>query len=235
MSIHSKFMGRVILFSVLALMAMVAATGQEWWSIDHDQYRSDKVWRVTWTVHLYDDHYLYYFSDNVVTLYEPYYGDGLEPVITLLNTEKTLLGWWSIAGLAFIASVLLDRRILGIATGLATLFLGITAILAFAFGVGPAIENSELAVAANVDNAGFYGVDYYTIPTETGVIYIHLINYGPELGFYLLLAAFGFSSIAVVTRFHVIRQSLKEDLAKKDVLEHDAKKDMPRDGQPENK
>jgi hypothetical protein len=195
----------------LAILTITAASGQEWWAVEHSQRTVGNPWTTVRSLWLYDDGFLFQGVGGSTT-YEKYYALSSSSPYDLFNNEGTLRILWIGAGLFFICSMLWDLRLLGLLMGGAAVVLGALSIVVFALGIGNAVAGSDLAGLVGIEDAGFFGVDHYELPDGADTV-MHDVSYAPSIGFWLVVIALSLQLMAVSIRTFVVRESVVMDRA----------------------
>ncbi len=206
MAKNSKFMGRTILLTVISILIVTVATGQEWWALDHSTRVSDSPWSNVISIRLYDNNFLHYSTWDSSVEYRIYPSGS--PPDGLFDLEETLWIIWILAGLLFICSLLWDMRLLGILIGSGVLIIGALALVIFMLGIGSAVHDSLLSDLADTKSSGFFGAQQYDLTRGDGTTEIHQVIYGPSLGFWLALIALSVQIVAFAIRTYVVRESM---------------------------
>ena len=185
--IATRFGGRTIVLSVVALSLVLFTLTLPWFSVQdsHDSIKN------TYT----------YFLDHSEST------SGWNSIMapsdlsTIVDRMQFVLLAWIPLTLLFIGNVLLDYKILSLVWGWALAILGIGATVYFAISAAPAVGSS---LTSSVSMHGLFG----SATTTSGEV---TWSWGPGLGWYVLLAGSLVILIGAVIRSFVVVTSHKAD------------------------
>ena len=221
MAVNSKYMGRTILLTVLALIAVAAASDKPWWDVERTSTSTDSAFVGRQGAELYDDHYLTYHFDSYGNRYDVEYGvyadDSiftLDPIIklrTLFSHVSVLSGLWLLAGVLFIVALLIDSQLSSLVVGGFAFAVGAFLLSIFTLEIGAAVANSRIATIIGLTRDVGFTSGYHYDTTIGTVTYTEDVVCGPSLGFFLLFIAFLLQIAAFVLRAYVLSGTFAKD------------------------
>ncbi len=209
----SRWGGRVILLTVLSIILALVALSMVWFSVSVTRsYASPNTFLPgDQTFLFYSDHYV---QGRTYTAYSEFW--NLDTT-SFADTIRVFVGWWIVAGLAFIAATVINSRSLSLITCGAALLMALVTVTIFVTSIGHSLPD----VGLPVKTVDFWG-------TSSGVAsdrsYSWTMTFNPTTGFFVLFLAMAIQTLAVSLRAYVVVWD----------IHHGVPEDEPESGQVED-